>query len=349
MDFLWFRQKKLKRLFFDDIEMQTIELLHPISTMSLRPFISKVFLALGWENVPEDSYRYHFLNDILFYRQNVRVTVQQAVEMYHDMLRTLRYIYDAYGIDQVMDIAFIEAFYEEHDGDIDLPHTFAEDCFYRTHPTEQIQKAWIRELNGDLFEVSYRWNYGVDTLRAAIRTYDEKMAEQKEEDEPAACLYLLTPIEDAPEEYAPQFLMIRLPCQCEHIDHEHAEDSIARILPSTEDGLYAKICLTYQYDFDERGINVIYTSRWVVQMKVLCPMRTMRIDQYTQEFRCNGSNSPSNQTIEEHECIFEGTLDDFRAGNGIQGVPSMDLQSPAIREEMYHLITQRFDALGISV
>lgn len=298
--------------------------------MNTHQLISDTFDALHLD-ASEDSPLYRFMEDLC--GSDEPTTVDDMVLLYHRMMETIRRIYKEYGVEEVIDADFIQQFYERHDH-VFLPKSFAEDCFYRLHPADQEQFVWIREMNGDLHQVFYSWEYGVDTLRQAIQRMDEDTMEDP------AYLYTLSLVEDAPEEFSPQYVLVRLPRQNEW------EVKGCDIVDTTTDGVIVDLCLFEVIDETYRGTTTLKPTTWTISVNL--PTREVTIDQAWEEIYAMGM--PTYEPDEQYSAtIFIGSFNDLRETGITHEDSLLDLADAELREEFYQIVVQNIRALGLSI
>jgi hypothetical protein len=259
-----------------------------------------------------------------------------AINAYSNLIQNIRYMYGYYGFHDVRNEEIIQHFYKPCDPMISLYDPFVKECFERLHPADESHTAWIREMNGDLFQVTYSYQYGVDTLREAICAYDE----ERDENAPSY-VYTLSLVEDAPEDFSPQYLLVRLPRRGS-FEAKHCD-----IIDATEDGLYARLYLRDEFIESYRGESDIIDVEWSITMNLITG--ELHIDQSTKTIRGNGSPSTYEEEDEQTTILFRGSLGDFRDGKEIHDDSSLDMRDPELREEVYQTMKQRFGSLGLSI
>jgi hypothetical protein len=309
-------------------------LTYPMNTSTT---ISRILDTLHLGEASSDSYIYLYMNELIECFTDETAFEHAADGAYTDLIQNIRYLYAHYGFRDVRDEEIIQHFYKPCDPMISLYDPFVKECFERLHPADESHTAWIREMNGDLFQVTYSYQYGVDTLRESIRAYDE------EQDENApSYVYTLSLVEDAPEDFSPQYLLVRLP-RCGSFEAKHCD-----IIDATEDGLHARLYLNDEFIESYRGESDIIHVEWSITMNLITG--ALHIDQYMKTIRGNGSPSMYGADEDEQTLIlFRGSLGDFRDGKEIHDDSSLDMRDPELREEVYQTMKQRFGSLGLSI
>lgn len=176
--------------------------------------------------------------------------------------------------------------------------------------------VWIRTMTGELFPVTYRPKYGVDSLVEAVRAHDQ---EHCPEIHPTTLHYVFTDVDNPPEDMQPMKHLTRLPRPDAYLWEDTSTKEIVVMTADLEcmhaDRPAAPLTLAVLFDLDgesESGGNEDtdgnFYQFYQIRMDLCTPELTYDIAIYRVTM-----DTPVNQCQIAQACEYRGTVDDLEA------------------------------------